>query len=152
MFGFLKQRKVEKDAANKIGVEIHRQIMSAFQIDETTTGDRIPTFFTIGYIFGFIRIGFTTLGLDGEQATNKWTRHICDGVLPGRLYEIFERLLAAMELAKSLNKEDEIKQFEVGVEVGIFDASALGYFSDTTANNLTKYLVGEEVEYSSLPE
>ena len=152
MFGFLKERKAEKDAADKIGVEIHRQIMSAFQRNEAITGTRIPSFFTVGYLYGFVRIGFTTLGINGEQAADKWMKHICDGVLPGRLWESFGRLLAALELAKSLNKEDEIKLFEVGIEAGAFDAGAFNPFSNTKASNLAKYLVGDDIEYSPLPE
>lgn len=152
MFGFLKRRKMEREACTKIGIELHRQIKSAFDENETETGTRLQSFFTVGYLYSFVTISFTTLGLDGGQAADKHLKYICDGVLPGKLYEIFSRLLAALELAKDLDKKEEIKQFEVGIEAGASDASCFDPWSDTKANNLRKHLVGEKLKYAPLPE
>jgi hypothetical protein len=148
MFGlFDKQKKAEKEAANRIGIELHKQIKTALEHGGSEAENRTVSTFMAGYLYGFIRISFTTQGIPGEAAADKHIRYICDGVIPKRLYEIFERQLAALELAKSLDKNDEIEQFEVGVEVGAYDAGIFGPFSNVQANNLTNFLLGKEVEY-----
>ena len=43
---------------------------------------------------------FTITGVSGERAVNKYIRQILDGVLPNKLYEIFNGQLAALEVAK----------------------------------------------------
>ncbi len=150
MFGLFKQHKAEKEAANRIGVELHRQLKEALTGGGKEAEQRVASFFVVGYLHGFVTIGFSTQGISGEQAADKYLRYICDGVMPNKLYEIFERLLSALELAKSLGKNEEIEQFELGFEVGVFDAGALNYSTNLQANNLTTYLIGKEVEYSSV--
>jgi len=97
MFTFFKRRKAELDTRTKIGVELHRQIKEAFDQNEMETSARLMTFFTAGYVYGFVRIGFFTLtGVRGEQATDKHIRRICDGVLPNKLWENLDRKLSAL--------------------------------------------------------
>jgi hypothetical protein len=153
MFGiFSNQKKVEKEAADRIGVELHRQIRAALERGGKEVESRTISFFIAGYLFGFIRAGFTIQGIPGEQAADKYVRHICDGVIPKRLYEIFERYLAALELAKSLDKKEEIEQFEVGVNVGIYDSAVFNPLSGVQANNLFKYLASQELQYELMPK
>lgn len=164
MFKFLRERKAERDACTKIGVELHRQIRQAFESNESETGIRLRSFFTVGYLYSFVRIGFVTLGINGEQATDKHLKYICDGVIPKRLYDIFSRMLASLELAKSMDNKtkvipgsditppEAITQFEIGMAAGAFDADCFRSLSDRKTDNLKKYLLGEKLEYSPLPD
>ena len=156
MFTFFKRRKAELDARTKIGVELHRQIKEAFDKNELETSTRLMTFFTAGYVYGFVRIGFFTLtGVSGEQATDKHIRRICDGVLPNKLWENLDRKLAALEIAKGMDDQhkklrdsdltpaEAIKSFEDGTKIGVHDASFSETFRGNWAHNLKRYLVGE---------
>lgn len=156
MLAYLKRWRVERVARTRIGVELHRQIKEAFNLNEEQTSVRLQTSFCVGYIYGFVRIGFATItGISGERATDKHLRHICDGVLPGKLYEIFSRQLAALEIARQMEDQDKkipgmqvsptdlIGLFEAGGEAGFSDAGCFASLSGQRANNLTKYLVGE---------
>lgn len=156
MFTFFKRRRAELDARTKIGVELHRQIKEAFDQNEQETSTRLMTFFTAGYVYGFVRIGFFTLtGVSGEQATDKHIRRICDGVLPNKLWENLDRKLAALEIAKGMDEPhkklrdsdlmpaEAIKSFEDGTKIGVHDASFSETFRGNWAHNLKRYLVGE---------
>ena len=126
VFRYLKQRKREKRAADRIGVQLHRQISVAFAENEKETSKRLMTPFTTGYIYGLVHLGFSHQGIEGEPATDTRLKYICDGVLPKKLYSIFQSVLSTVEYAKSLGEKNEVKGFELGVEVGASDA---GYFS-----------------------
>lgn len=157
MFGFLKRRKIELQARNLIGVELHRQISEAFRGDEESTAKRLPSFFTAGYLYGFVRIGFFTItGVGGEPAAARHLKHICDGVLPGTLYEIFQRMLAALEVARGIEKRDvkrsatlpspveADRMFEAGAEYGLRDATdCFAPFSNSRSNGLRDFLTGK---------
>lgn len=155
MFAFFNRRKVELDARKKIGVALHHQITEAFNQNELETSMRLDTFFTAGYVLGFVREGFFTLtGVMGERATDKHIQRICDGVLPNKLWENLDRKLTALEIAKGMDDQakhkkrgsgptpaESLKLFEDGVNIGLHDASYT--FGGTWAHNLTRYLVGE---------
>lgn len=156
MFTFFRRRRAELDARTKIGVELHRQIKEAFEQDELATSTRLMTFFTAGYVYGFVRIGFFTLtGVSGEAATDKHIRHICDGVLPNKLWGSLDRKLAALAIAKGMDNQhkklldsdltpaEAIKSFEDGTKIGFHDASFSETFRGNWAHKLTEYLVGE---------
>jgi hypothetical protein len=157
MFTYLKRRRAELAARTKIGIELKRQIKEAFDQNELETSTRLMTFFTAGYIYGFVRIGFFTLtGVSGEEATDKHIRRICDGVLPGKLWDDLARKLEALELARgmddqqktirrgsSLTPAEGIKLFEDGTKIGLHDASYSETFRGNWAHNLKRYLVGE---------
>jgi hypothetical protein len=149
MFGLFK-KKEHKEAANKIGIELHRQIFDALKENESEAGVRISSPFVAGYLYGFVRIGFGALGYDGEKVSEKYFKYICNGILPKKLYEIFERQLAALELAKDLGREEEGEMFELGVEVGVYDSGSLNTFSSEIAENLYKYLTGQELQYKNV--
>lgn len=156
MFAFLNRRKAELDARTKIGVELHRQVKEAFAQNELETSARLSTFFTAGYVYGFVRIGFFTLtGVSGERATDKHIRRICDGVLPNKLWENLDRKLGALEIAKGMDDQhkklpgsdltpaEAIKLFEEGTKIGFHDAAFSETFRGNWAYNLKRYLVGE---------
>lgn len=155
MFTFLKRRRAELDARTKIGIELHRQIKEAFDQNEMETSSHLLTFFTAGYLYGFVRIGFFTLtGVSGEEPTDKHMRRICDGVLPNKLWDDLVRKLEALNLAVGMDDEQKnirrgsgltpaegIKLFEDGTKIGCHDASFT--FRGTRAHNLKRYLTGE---------
>lgn len=159
MFKFLKQRKAEQSARKKIGVELHRQIKEAFDQNEEETAARLQTPFTVGYIYWFVRMGFSTLGFNGEQKTDKHLKFICDGVIPKKLYDIFQRQLAAMEIAKGIEDKNKIirgttitpadvtKLFEAGATAGMSDAKCCIPLLGSKANNLKRYLLGEKISH-----
>ena len=167
MFTFLKRRRAELDARTTIGIELHRQLKEAFDQNEMETSSHLLTFFTAGYLYGFVRLGFFTLtGVSGEEATDKHMRRICDGVLPNKLWDDLNRKLEALNIAVGMDDQqktirrgsgltpaESIKLFEDGTKIGGHDASYT--FRGTRAQNLKRYLVGElDVEsfYKSIYE
>lgn len=159
LFGFLKRRRAIAAASTKIGVALHRQIKEALDEDESRTGENLSTAFVVGYIHWFVRLGFSTQGIDAERLIDKELRVICNGVMPsGKLYEIFERQLAALEIAKGLKDQNRVvvgkswtpaqmlKLFETGSEVGLWDGTCIR----AQPNNLKRYLLGQEMQYRRL--
>lgn len=151
MFGLFGNKEL-KDAIRRIGVAIHRQIFDALATNEPEAGMRVSSFFTTGYLYGFIRLGFTHQGYDGEELADKYFRRICNGVLPGRLYDIVQKHFAALDLAKELGRDGEITLFETGIEAGAYDAGAFDVVSPVGARNLFKFLINEDLDYNPLPE
>ena len=171
MLRFLSRWKLEREARKRIGIELHRQIKEAFELDETGTSTRLQSSFCVGYIYYFVRLGFSTItGVIGKRAADKHLRHICDGVLPKKLYEIFSRQFAALEVARQMEDQNKkitgsnispaetIKLFETGGEAGAADGScfmSLGPIYEhklrgmnlpsTTSkpDNLRRYLTGQ---------
>lgn len=166
MLDFLKRRKIEQGACKLIGVELHRQIKEAFDLNERETSARLQTSFTAGYIYWFVRIGFTTItGVSGERPTDKYLRQICDGVLSRKLFEILNRQLAALQLARNIDETSTIRSqgsaisptaaiqlFEIGTEAGASDAGCFVPLSGKRADNLRKYLLGEKLDYKPITE
>ena len=149
MFGF--RKKEHKEAANRIGVEIHRQLFEALKVNETVASEGVSSPFITGYLYGFIYLSFTQQGYEGYKLVGKYIKYICNGVLPGELYDIFEKQLTALEIAKELGKGDVIKLFEKGCDVGVYDSHMFDVFVFDEANNMFKYLTGQELEYEPMP-
>lgn len=105
MFGFLKNRKAVDDARQIIGVELHRQIKEALFQNESATIEKLSTVFTPGYIYWFVRMGFSCQGIDGGKVIDKQLERVCDGVLPGKLYEILQNQLAARGIAQDMGDQ-----------------------------------------------
>lgn len=167
---FFKKRKLKKLAADRIGKELHRQIISAFERNEKETGVRLTTAFTSGYIYGIIRMGFANQriklgdGMEGE----KYIKSVCNGVLPNRLYESIHRNLSAIEHENKIGKKGIMEMFEKGLEVGASDSRYFSVFLGdddeelndifehlagmNEPNNLYSYLIGEEenIKYAPL--
>lgn len=157
MFTFLKRRRAELDARTKIGVALHCQIKEAFEKNELEASKRLLSFFTAGYVVGFVRIGFFTItGVSGEKPADKHIRHICNGVLPGKLWEDMTRKFEALKLARGMDDQqrkirrgsrltpaESIDLFENAVKIGLYDGSYPDAFRENWAHNLTNYLVGE---------
>lgn len=156
MFGFFERRKAIKDARARIGVELHRQLKAAISQDERLTEKNLSSAFTVGYIYWFVRMGFSLQGIDGGEVVDEQLKLVCDGVMPsGKLHEIFQRQLAALETAQGMKDQtspmglgeilpaDLTKLFEAGAEAGLSDAAALS----ANPSNFKHYLVGEKLHY-----
>ena len=154
MFGFLKKRKAINDARNVIGVELHRQIKEALSQNEAMATQKLSTVFTPGYVYWFVRMGFSSQGIDGGQVIDKQLPIVCDGVIPGKLNDIVQRQLAALDVAQSM--EDQTKPicgtsmspsqltelFELGLKAGSYDATCLS----SHPINFKKYLLGQQLQ------
>ena len=103
MFSFLKKRRAEQDMRTRIGTELHRQIMLAFNKNEARTSIALPSAYTAGFVPAFIQTAFAAYsGTDGRELEAKHRRRICDGVLPKRLNEVILRQSAAYGLAANI--------------------------------------------------
>ena len=155
MFGFLKNRLLIDETRTKIGVELHRQIREALLQDERATTENLSTAFTPGYIYWFIHGGFTYSGIEGTSVVDKHLRRICDGVIPDKLYSIFNSQLSALGIAQSMTSQDSpirgtsitptqlTELFEHGSLIGGHDAGE--YFnSNRRPVNLKRYLLGQK--------
>ena len=150
MFGIWRSNKENKKAADRIGQILHQQIITALKLNEQEAGIKLNSSFTTGYIYGFIRFGFNFQKLEGEQYVDKYFKYICNGVIPNKLYEITQRRFAALELAKEIGKEEETKDFETGVEVGVYDASVFNINTNSNTVNLSNYLLGKKLNYKKI--
>lgn len=116
------------------------------------TTEKLSTVFTPGYIYWFVRMGFSVQGIDGGKVIDKQLRLVCDGVIPDKLYDIFQRQLAALKVAQSMddqtrpirgtnmNPSQLTALFELGVKVGSYDATYLS----SKPINFKKYLLGQQ--------
>lgn len=107
MFGFFKNRKAIEETKTKIGKALHKQIREALTQDEKTATDRLHSAFFVGYLYWFIRIGFTNSMLDGAALVDKQLDIICEGITPNNLlYGIYKRQSAALDIAKSMQDQN----------------------------------------------
>lgn len=158
MFGFFRRRRLVAEARTKIGIELHRQLKEALHADERVTEKNLSTVFVVGYLYWFVRMGFTHLGIDGGSVVDKQLRPICDGVLPNKLYEIFERQMAALKIAQGMNDQTAqirganvtpaqlTELFEKGSKVGAFDGS----YVEAKPSNLKAYLLGQDIDIQKI--
>ena len=156
MFGFFRNRRAIRDARTKIGIDLHRQIRDALAQDEKNTAEMLSTSFTAGYIYWFVRLAFDCLGVNGERAVESELQHICDGVLSKKLYDIYNRQMAALQLATTIKDEDRvlpgvkfspaqaIAQYDLASKAARYDAPLVS-LQAIKASNLTKYLLGQKL-------
>ncbi len=153
MFSYFKKRRAILEARETIGVELHRQIWAAMNRSELKTSERLSTAFIPGYVYWFVRMGFSSQGMDGGSLVDKHLPIVCDGVIPLKLHTIFQSQLAALEVAHEIKDQfnpirgtttspARLKAlFEKGVEMGVLDGSSLSSRPD----NLRKYLMCEQL-------
>ena len=156
MFSFLQKRRQEKATCTRIGVELHRQIMAAFEINESNTSTRLPTAYAAGYVPTFIRESFAVLSAtNGCRLEAKYRCYICDAVLPGRLNEVIDRQTAAYELAGNIpdvqrnrrpgeqSPTEHSALFELGCREGQRDAANFAVGQASSEGSLTRFLVAQ---------
>jgi len=147
MFGiFGKHRKYNK-AANALGTHIHQQIVAAMEVRQDVFSNPEEIAFTAGYLHALM---WDTLDKRGCKDVNIQTatlKHVCDGVIPARLWDVVERGKALGSSLFGDSKPEYVsarEAYELGTNCGIYDATEL---DDTgkVPENLRRYLVGEDI-------
>jgi len=143
MFGFGKKYK---EQADKIGIVLHEQIFGALQENEKLAGVKMQSPFFVGYISCFVSTGLIAQGVPSEQV-DKYLKYICDGVLPGRLWQIYSSQLMAAEQIEAFSGTP-IEGFEKGGAVGMWDGSNIITWDESASRtNLKSYLLDKELDY-----
>ena len=168
MFDFSGNTK-HKKAANKISKKIQHQIHDAIQVDPEIASAHVASTFTVGYVYGLIRHGFTKLGFQGEDLAEKHFKSVCKKI-PGNFYKVMLGQYEKLDHAMKQSKEEDITLYEMGLEAGIYDAVSLSTAnenktsedktskakeSDTKpnkANNLYNYLLKQSLDINATLE
>lgn len=141
----LQQKHLEEIAIEKITKILKSQIVNANRINHSLATGRLNSPFVAGYIYWFTRIGFTIITkVAGQDTTEKHLRSICESVLPHSLYAILTQQFDHLENSK--NNEF----FELGMQVGLYDADFFRHFETPMVTNLQKYLLDEELSYKKI--
>ena len=144
MFGFGKKYK---DQADKIGHALHEQIFGVIKENEALASQKLQSPFFVGYLAYFISTGFITQGVPSNQ-TDKYMKYVCNGIMPRRLWEIFQKQMKIVEASQAAKRENETKEFEIGAEAGMWDGSNLiSWDRRASKTNLKAYLLSQELEY-----
>lgn len=147
MFG-LAGNKEHKKAATKISSELHRQIREAVRADEIKASARVASLFTLGYLYGFIRLGFINQGFQDEQLTQKYFKSVCKDI-PGNFYKVIFEQCNALDSAIELGNKKGVALYEAGLEAGIHDADRFSTSTENAASNLFQYLSNEPLDLKS---
>ena len=145
MFG--KSTKYKK-AANALGPHVHKQIVSALEArdDVFSTPDEMA--FVAGYLGMLMWVTLDKQGCKDWDVQASMLKHVCNGVIPGRLWDIVERGEALGSPffgdAKPEYKSAQ-EAYKLGSECGTYDSIKLDD-AGFVPQNLRRYLVGEAVE------
>lgn len=161
MFG-LSTNKKHKKAADRISQEIQRQIHDAIQVDTAKVSARVASAFTVGYVYGLIRKGFSQLGFQGDDLAEKHFKPVCKKI-PGNFYKVMLGQYEKLDHAMKQSKEEEVSLYEMGLEAGIYDAASLSTANanktgrainarPVKANNLYNYLLKQSLDINAAPE
>ncbi len=146
MFGFGTKRKLRK-IADSIGVLIHQQLRRVLTESENTFSTPEEIAFTSGYLSAYVWNVFDRCGCKDIDVQNEHIKYLCDGVLPGRLWDVFQRGKAIKELAEGETKEEYARTceaYEIGERAGLKDASE-EYCNRVPPQNLANYLLGRDL-------
>jgi len=140
--------KEYRKTVKSLGTILHAQIGEA----AAQCGDIITTpyevAFTSGYLRGFIWDALDRRGCYDAELILKIIKHVCDGILPRKLWDIFERGEAINEISQDSNRDEltlSRDAYNFGLKIGKNDA-AQADIDELVPVNLTKYLVGEGVK------
>ncbi|MBL4711929.1 MAG: hypothetical protein JKX75_05430 [Gammaproteobacteria bacterium] len=147
MFGFFSNNK---KAASKIANEMHRQIRDAIKANEAEASAHVTSLFTLGYLYGFLRQGFTNQGFQGEQLSEKYFKPVCKKI-PGNFYNIIREQSDELDIAIEKNDTKAVALYEKGLAAGIHDAAMFTISSTNVANNLFYYLTNHELDRKAKP-
>ncbi len=125
MFETFKNNIQYRKQADQIGKEIHHQLQKALREKTTALGTYAELAFTAGYLTAFTQIAFSKIGCNDSAISRKYIKYFCDGVLPGRLWDFFQRGEALKELSLEGNREEFIKtreSYNLGILTGNSDS------------------------------
>ncbi len=113
----------------------------------TLASQKLQSPFFVRYLFYFISRGFVAQGVSSKQ-TDKYVKYICDDIIPGELWEIFQKQMKFVKASQAAKRENETKEFEIGGEAGMWDGSNLNSWDRRASKtNLKAYLLSQELEY-----
>ena len=150
MFGLSANNK-QKKAANRISQVIQRQIHNAVHVDSANASARVVSAFTVGYVYGLIRQGFTQQGFQGEDLAEKHFKPVCKKI-PGNFYKVMLGQYEKLDHAMKHDNEEQVVLYEMGLEAGIHDAASLTTAQKSEANNLHNYLLNQSLNINTMPE
>lgn len=143
MFGFSEEKQLKKkqlkNAAAKMGAQLHRQVDHAVQANRDVACDQIASLFVVGYLYGFIRLGFINQGFEDDALVEKYLKLICKAA-PGNLYKVVLGQRGVLEQAVAANIKEEVSLYNRGLEAGERDASVFSDLSAAPAESLYQYL------------
>jgi len=141
MFG--KNRKYKK-AVNALGPHIHQQIVKAMEVKQDVFSSPEEIAFVAGYLSSLIWDTLNKRGCKDADVQEKMLKHVCDGVIPGRLWNIVERGKALGSHPMSEYAAPAIESYELGTDCGIYDGTQFDD-AEVVPDNLRLFLVGESV-------
>jgi hypothetical protein len=134
---FGKNRRYKKAINETLGPNIHKQIRDALTLNSQALTKPKQMAFAAGYLRTATISSLQELGCEDPDTWDRMQKFLCDGVMPGKLWEIVLRALALMEL----DLEPQVSRaYTHGQKLGLLDRHMDG-------DLLTEYLVGDEVEY-----
>lgn len=143
MFGFGGNREL-KDLAHKIGEIFHHQISQAMESEYQLFTDVDDIAFTSGYLKAYFHRMFEHYENTDVRLEAKLFKRTCDGVIPKRLWDIYQRGEALGQLAETSDNPD-IKQtgeaYEQGIVAGMEDADET-HHDGKLPSKLKLYLTG----------
>jgi hypothetical protein len=134
---FSKKRKYKK-SVNKIGPNIHKQIMDAVILNPSALTTPKHMTFAAGYLQAATISVLQEVGCNDPDTSNQMLKFLCEGVMPGRLWDVLNRAHALMDLEV---EPQLLRAYNHGQRIGLVDRLMDG-------DMLTEYLVGNEVNYS----
>ena len=147
-------RKKYKKEADIIGVKIHEQIFSALSENEGLASERLNSPFVVGYLYTFTTMAFidlipsSTRTEPADKIMGKHIKYICNGVLPAKLWKIFNSQMKLIEESKRLSINKPTENFELGGNVGMWDgANITNWDGDLSRTNLKSYLLDKKLKY-----
>ncbi|PCI07419.1 MAG: hypothetical protein COB77_04705 [Gammaproteobacteria bacterium] len=145
MFGFFSSNKQRK-AARRIASELHRQVRDAIKANEAEASSRVTSLFTLGYLYGLLRQGFTNQGFQGEAMAEKYFKPICKKI-PGNFYKVIREQSDELEIAIEKNDKESISFYESGLNAGIHDAVMFRISASNVENNFFNYLTNQALDF-----
>ena len=145
MFG--KSGKYKK-ISDLVGTEIHRQVRQALEKKEQLFDNPEQAAFMAAYLKLFMFEPFSSLGVRDYGTITKYTKRVCDGVIPGRMWEIYEQGNALNDLAQDgTNKKQKklVEVYNLGEEAGTHDGAEF-FRENIQPENLYNYLIGKKVK------
>ena len=133
--------------ADRIGPVIHTQLSRVMGQSGETLGHPEEMAFTYGYLSTFTCRMFRDVGCNDSLSQEEFIQYVCNGVIPGRLWDIFQRGKALSELSKDGEREEFKKTYEAygkGKDAGVHDAQV--FCDGGHADNLARFLLGQPLE------
>ena len=140
MFGIFKSK--EKRICDVVGKIIHTQISLALKENKEVFNRPEEIVFFSQYLTYFIWNIAANFNAVGKWTTEEeYKKYICEGVIPGRLWEIYQRYEAMKELSESAGFDMKSIE-ELAVGAAVYDALHV----DRNPDGLYRYLTNKDVK------